>query len=300
MANHENKYKYSQPHTNNNYGKIMNMNMPPYSNYPYFYPQQMNINQGYPNNNQFSGPNFQNFQNSMNNPNYPPQQQHYPNGYFQNYNNQNMIPQNNNNYNNYNNNYYNRANPNNQKKYNENNKEKNNPLETKLSLDAKQFIPSYKQNDNLFDLSFDGEKFPKKLNILIKPSPIINISNTYVYLNETVFINGRNSTVKIIPKDTYDNQMSSMNKSDVEKFKLAAILANTTVVNFEEARFDPEEKVIIFDIILNYLGKVYFEVKYEDTIITCDDCNASLEIDEDWEQVININYSESIDMGEFP
>ena len=127
---------------------------------------------------------------------------------------------------------------------------------------------------------------------------ILDASNTYVYLNETVFINGRNSTVKIIPKDTYDNQMSSMNKSDVEKFKLAAILANTTVVNFEEARFDPEEKVIIFDIILNYLGKVYFEVKYEDTIITCDDCNASLEIDEDWEQVININYSESIDLGE--
>ena len=103
FKNHVNKYKYSQPHTNNNYGKIMNMNMPPYSNVPYYYPQQMNINQGYPNNNQFSGPNFQNFQNPMNNPNYPPQQQPYPIGYFQNYNNQNMIPQNNNNYNNYNN-----------------------------------------------------------------------------------------------------------------------------------------------------------------------------------------------------
>ena len=128
---------------------------------------------------------------------------------------------------------------------------------------------------------------------------ILDASKTYVYLNETVFINGRNSTVKIIPKDTYDNQMSSMNKSDVEKFKLAAILANTTVVNFEEARFDPEEKVIIFDIILNYLGKVYFEVKYEDTIITCNECNTSLEINGDWEQVININYSESIDLGEF-
>ena len=49
FKNHVNKYKYSQPHTNNNYGKIMNMNMPPYSNVPYYYPQQMNINQGYPN-----------------------------------------------------------------------------------------------------------------------------------------------------------------------------------------------------------------------------------------------------------
>ena len=39
---------------------------------------------------------------------------------------------------------------------------------------------------------------------------ILDASKTYVYLNETVFINGRNSTVKIIPKDTYDNQMSSM------------------------------------------------------------------------------------------
>ena len=93
--------------------------------------------------------------------------------------------------------------------------------------------------------------------------------------------------------------MFSMNKSDVEKFKLAAILANTTVINLGETRFDPEEKIIIFDIILNYLGKAYIEVKYEDTIITCNDCYISLEIDGDWEQVININYSESIDLGEF-
>ena len=96
-----------------------------------------------------------------------------------------------------------------------------------------------------------------------------------------------------------DNRMSSVIKSDLEKFKLAAILANTTVVNFGEARFDPEEKVIIFDIILNYLGKVYFEVKYEDTIIICNDCNTSLETDGDWVKVININHSESIDLGEF-
>ena len=93
--------------------------------------------------------------------------------------------------------------------------------------------------------------------------------------------------------------MSSVIKSDLEKFKLAAILSNTTIVNLGEARFDPEEKVIIIDIILNYLGKVYFEVKYEDTIITCNDCNTSLEIKGDLEQVININYSESIDLGEF-
>ena len=137
------------------------------------------------------------------------------------------------------------------------------------------------------------------INIGYIGNQILEISKTYVYLNETVFINGRNSTVKIIPKDTYDNQMSSLNKSDIEKFKLAAILTNSTVVNFGEARFDPEEKVIIFDIILNYLGKAYIEVKYEDTIITCNKCNISLDIDGDWEQVTNINYPESIKLGEF-
>ena len=36
-----------------------------------------------------------------------------------------------------------------------NNKEKNNPLETKLSLDAKHFIPSYKQKDKDLDINAD-------------------------------------------------------------------------------------------------------------------------------------------------
>ena len=129
--------------------------------------------------------------------------------------------------------------------------------------------------------------------------PIIDISKTYIYPNEMIFINGGNSTVKIIPKDKYGDRISSVNKSDLEKFKLAAILANTTVVNFGKARFDPEEKAIIFDIILNYSGKVYFEVKYEDNIITCNDYNTSLEIDGDLEEAININYSETINLDEF-
>ena len=150
-------------------------------------------------------------------------------------------------------------------------------------------------------ISSDYFKYVDKyiINIDFIGNQILDISKTYIYLNETVFINGRNSTVKIIPIDKYDNQMSSLNESDIEKFKLAAILANTTVVNFGEARFDPEEKVIIFDIILNYLGKAYIEAKYEDTIITCYRCNISLDIDGDWEQVTNINYLESIKLGEF-
>ena len=137
------------------------------------------------------------------------------------------------------------------------------------------------------------------INIDFIGNQILDISKTYIYLTETVFINGRNSTVKIIPIDKDGNRMSFVNKSDLEKFKLAAILENTTVVNFGEARFDPEEKVIIFDIILNYLGKAYIEAKYEDTIITCYRCNISLDIDGDWEQVTNINYLESIKLGEF-
>ena len=36
------------------------------------------------------------------------------------------------------------------------------------NIEEEIIIPS--ENDNLFDLLFDGEKFPKKLNILIKPS----------------------------------------------------------------------------------------------------------------------------------
>ena len=251
FKNHVNKYKYSQPHTNNNYGKIMNMNMPPYSNVPYYYPQQMNINQGYPNNNQFSGPNFQNFQNTMNNPNYPPQQQPYPIGYYQNYNNQNMIPQNNNNYNNYNNNYYNRANPNNQKKYNENNKEKNNPLVTKLSLDAKHFIPSYKQKDKDLDINADPY-IPRNQNLKKKEEqthpkkeenqPVKKKeSDLSKLLNSMDSEKTKSTHSKASEKKIADIKKKSSKKSDYDK-KFEAVSKNKEKLEKEEAEKQKRKK----------------------------------------------------------
>ena len=251
FKNHVNKYKYSQPHTNNNYGKIMNMNMPPYSNVPYYYPQQMNINQGYPNNNQFSGPNFQNFQNPMNNPNYPPQQQPYPIGYFQNFNNQNMIPQNNNNYNNYNNNYYNRANPNNQKKYNENNKEKNNPLVTKLSLDAKHFIPSYKQKDKDLDINADPY-IPRNQNLKKKEEqthpkkeenqPVKKKeSDLSKLLNSMDSEKTKSTHSKASEKKIADIKKKSSKKSDYDK-KFEAVSKNKEKLEKEEAEKQKRKK----------------------------------------------------------
>ena len=44
------------------------------------------------------------------------------------------------------------------------------------------------------------------INIDFIGNQILDISKTYIYLTETVFINGRNSTVKIIPIDKYDRK----------------------------------------------------------------------------------------------
>ena len=134
----------------------------------------------------------------------------------------------------------------------------------------------------------------EKYIIKINNSPL-DISKTYVYLDEKI-ISGENSKIKIIPKDDYGNHMSFLDESEIEKFQLNITLSNKAVIKAEQAIFDLEEKAIIFNVLINYIGEAFIKAKYEDINITCENCD--IYIDGDWEPIINVNYSEKIMLGE--
>ena len=134
---------------------------------------------------------------------------------------------------------------------------------------------------------------------------IMNINNTELVLSETLIeidkdtlVNGDNSKIKILPKNKYQNLMTHIDESDIEKFQVSITLPNKTVIQAETGKLNPKEKAIIFDPILNFTGEALIEVKYGDTVIPCDKCNINVTNYEiDWQQT-KIEYLHSIKLGE--
>ena len=62
--------------------------------------------------------------------------------------------------------------------------------------------------------------------------------------------------------------MSFLDESEIEKFQLNITLSNKAVIKAEQAIFDLEEKAIIFNVLLNYVGEAFIKAKYEDINIT--------------------------------
>ena len=127
---------------------------------------------------------------------------------------------------------------------------------------------------------------------------ILDASKTYVYLDENLIVSGSNSIIKIIPINKYGNQMSYVDEPDIKKFQLSIKLSNNTVIKADQAIFDPKEKAIIFNVIIDYIGDIFIEAKYEDYIISCDNCTLYLDKDRDWEKLTDIKYLDTIPLGE--
>ena len=123
-------------------------------------------------------------------------------------------------------------------------------------------------------------------------------SETSIEIDEETLINGDNSKIKIIPKNKYQNPMTFIDESDIKKFQVTISLPNKTVIQAETGEFNPKEKAIIFNPILNFIGEAVIEVKYGDDVIPCQNCNINVNNYEiDWQQT-KIEYSESIKLGE--
>ena len=124
----------------------------------------------------------------------------------------------------------------------------------------------------------------------------LDISKTFVEIDEQNLISGINSIIKIIPRSKYKTPISFLDESDIEKFEVTITLPNKTIINAEKGKFNPKEKSIIFDPKLNFKGEAFIEIKYGNFIMPCYNCNITVR-HIDWQQT-KIDFQEKIKLGE--
>ena len=122
--------------------------------------------------------------------------------------------------------------------------------------------------------------------------------NSAVGIDEKSLQYGQNAIIKIFPRNKYGNEMSFIDESDIEKLQVSITLKNKTLIIDDKGTFNPGEKVIIFNPIINFYGEALIEVKYEDTNIPCFNCDIKIQyLALDLHKSV-VKFSETIILGE--